>query len=153
MKSHFLKLFDYDRYANHIILDAIVKARNPAKAVQLMNHLLTAQLIWHSRCAGLPPVAGTLWGVDTYEPLSAQKIDDNYQLWVGYLETLNAADFDKILAYKNLKGEDFDNKIIDIIAHVINHGTHHRAQIGQQLKQAGIENLPNTDFIAFVRAQ
>ncbi len=60
-------------------------------------------------------------------------------------------EFDKIVPYQNSKGVNYTNNLSDIITHVINHGTHHRAQIGQLLKQAGIEKLPMTDYIAFVR--
>jgi len=61
------------------------------------------------------------------------------------------ADFEKNIYYKNLKGIAYKNKLADILAHVINHGTHHRAQAGQQLKFAGFENLPITDYIFYVR--
>jgi uncharacterized damage-inducible protein DinB len=34
---------------------------------------------------------------------------------------------------------------------LINHGTHHRAQIGQLIKFDGLEILPNTDYIFYLR--
>jgi len=152
MKSHFLNLFNYDKYANHLIADTIAKAGYPFKPVQLMAHLLTAQQIWYSRCIDLPPVARALWADDN-EPadISAEIIDGNHKAWISYIDTLEPADFEKIIAYKRLTGDSYTNKLADICAHVINHGTHHRAQIGQHLKLAGIENLPNTDYIAFIR--
>ncbi|MDB5154777.1 MAG: hypothetical protein JWR54_3528, partial [Mucilaginibacter sp.] len=55
-----------------------------------------------------------------------------------------------VISYKNLKGDDFENKLSDVLAHLINHGTHHRAQVGQHLKLAGVE-LPNTDYIFYIR--
>lgn len=152
MKSHFLKLFDYDRYANHLLLENIITAGYPGKAVQLMEHLLVAQRIWYNRCAGLPPVTGTLWNVNA-DPanISAQLVDDNHKAWVDYIGTRDDTSFNENIAYNNLRGESYINKLCDICTHVINHGTHHRAQIGQHLKLAGVENLPGTDFIAFVR--
>jgi len=152
MKSHFLKLFDYDRHENHQILETINKANNPAKAVQLMAHLLVAQQIWHNRCAGLPPISAVLWNDDAKPAdISAQIIDDNHKAWANYIGTLENNDFDKIIAYTTLRGESYTNTIADICTHVINHGTHHRAQIGQLLKSAGIEKLPVTDYIFYIR--
>jgi len=152
MKTHFLKLFDYDRYANNLMYELMVKAGGPFKAKQLMSHLLTAQQIWLNRCMGLPPVAKPLWiSEDKAIELSDQWIGDNHKAWVSYINRLNTGDFENIIAYKTLNGVSYSNLLMDICTHVINHGTHHRAQIGQYLKAEGIENLPLTDFIAFVR--
>jgi uncharacterized damage-inducible protein DinB len=152
MKTHFLKLFDYDRYANNLMYEVMLKAGSPFKAKQLMAHLLTAQQIWLNRCMDLPPVAKPLWiSEDKAIELSDQGIEDNHKAWVSYINSLNAGDFENIIAYKTLNGVSYSNLLMDICTHVINHGTHHRAQIGQYLKAEGIENLPLTDFIAFVR--
>ena len=53
MKDHFIRLFEYDRYANQIILDTIIKADNPEKPVKFMAHLLAAQQVWLNRAKGL----------------------------------------------------------------------------------------------------
>jgi hypothetical protein len=57
MKTYFITLFNYDRYANGLILTAIIDAGEPEKPVQLMSHLLAAQQIWYNRCLGLTPAA------------------------------------------------------------------------------------------------
>jgi uncharacterized damage-inducible protein DinB len=150
MKTYFINLVNYDHYANGIIFDAIIKAERPEKAVQLMAHLLAAQQIWLNRCKGLPALAGALWPdwpTDSFPDLIAQ----NHKNWLEYLEELQPEDFDKLISYKNSRGLGFENKLTDVLAHLINHGTHHRAQVGQQLKLAGLENLPNTDYIFYLR--
>jgi len=151
MNDYFLNLFNYDQFANGVILNCIFEAGEPEKPVQLMAHLLAAQQVWLNRCKGLPPASNVLWPdwkADTFEKL----INDNHKGWVEYVSNLQPQDFNKIIAYKNTKGEDFENELADILAHVINHGTHHRAQAGQQLKLAGLENLPLTDYILYVRS-
>ena len=115
-----------------------------------MAHLLTAQQIWLNRCKDLPPVTTALWSrgeTDTFATI----IKINSESWLNYLDTLHPGDFEKIINYKNSQGDSFQSKLSDILAHVINHGTHHRAQIGQQLKFSGIEGLPNTDYIFYIR--
>jgi uncharacterized damage-inducible protein DinB len=152
MRDYFIEMFNYDHYANERILNTIVEANEPDKPVQLMAHLLAAQLIWVSRCLDLPPANVELW-----PPLGDKRFDfpaivtSNHHAWITYLYELKETDFDKIISYKTLKGDSFDNKLSDIITHVINHGTHHRAQIGQLLKFAGVENLPITDYIFYLR--
>ena len=150
MKKHFLKLFNYDQFANKAILKSIIDAGEPEPAVKPMAHLLAVQQIWLNRCKGLPVIGDALWSerkADTFE----KSIDDNHSAWVDYINGLNEEDFQEILPYKNLKGDSFEDRLEDILMHVINHGTHHRAQSGQQLKFAGVGNLPITDYIFYIR--
>lgn len=150
MKDHFIRLFNYDRHANLLILDTINKAGYAEKPIQLMAHTLAAQQIWLSRCKGLPAPGIVLWPdwpADTF----ADIINKNHQQWIAYLNGLAPADFDNAISYKTLKGEGFENKLCDILAHVINHGTHHRAQAGQHLLSNGVDKLPVTDYIFYLR--
>jgi uncharacterized damage-inducible protein DinB len=151
MKTYFTRLFNYDCHVNKIMVETIIKAGSPVKPVQLMAHLLAAQQIWLNRCKGLPAIGGALWPdwkTDTFAGL----INDNHTGWINHLDTLQPTDFEKLISYKNSKGDNFQNKLSDVLAHLINHGTHHRAQAGQHLKEAGIEILPSTDYIFYIRA-
>lgn len=149
MKTYFTRLINYDRYANELILNAIIEANEPEKPVQLMAHMLTAQQVWYNRCNKLPAFGGTIWPdwkADSFELL----IIDNHNKWIAFLNKIDDADFEKQIKYQNLKGEAFSNKLTDILAHLINHGTHHRAQAGQLLKLEGV-SLPITDYIFYLR--
>lgn len=151
MKDYFLRLFNYDHYANEQMLQIMLKNNSPEKPVQLMAHLLAAQQTWLNRCKVEPAIHVALWPdwqADTFE----QMMDHHHRKWINFLEYLHPDDFDKIISYTNFKGEDLENRLIDILAHVINHGTHHRAQIGQQLKLAGTD-LPITDYIFYLRGK
>jgi len=150
MKAYFINLFNYDQFANQLILKAITDAGEPEKAVQLMAHLLAAQQVWYNRCNYLAAFSGALWPESKADSFH-QLINDNHDLWISFLNKTDDVDFEKEINYKNLKGEPFTDTMANILAHVINHGTHHRAQIGQQLKFAGLENLPTTDYIVYLR--
>jgi len=150
MRSYFLRLFDYDHYANALIANLINKAGNPEAAVKLMAHLLAAQQMWYSRCNYLPTENIVLWPEGDAGTF-ARIIEERSALWIDFLNKLQDADFEKQIEYKNTKGEAFTNKLVDILGHVINHGTHHRAQIGQHLKLAGTD-LPFTDYIIYLRS-
>jgi len=50
-----------------------------------------------------------------------------------------------------LKGEHFKQPIYKMLLHVFNHGTYHRGQIVNMLRQLGIEKIPQTDFIVWSR--
>lgn len=150
MKDYFIRLINYNRYANLLIADLICKSGDPAEPVRLMAHLLAAQQVWLARCHNESTTGFVLWpegNADTFAAI----IENNHKRWVGFLEGLTPADFDRRIAYVNFKGETLENTLDDILAHLVNHGTHHRAQAGQYLKAAGAENLPVTDYIFYLR--
>jgi uncharacterized damage-inducible protein DinB len=150
MKDYFIRLFEYDRYANQVMLETINKANNPDNAVKLMAHLLAAQQVWLNRCKILPPPGCVLWP-DWQADVLAATIAENSAAWIDYVGTLQPEDFNSRLSYTNTRGEKWEDRLSDILSHVINHGTHHRAQIGQHLIAAGIEKLPTTDYIFYIR--
>jgi len=150
MKDFLIRLFDYDKYANLLIMKAIADAGNPEKPVQLMAHILAAQQIWLARCLGGAPASAAIWpewGPDIFEPL----VSDCHREWNDFLITKTDADFNDLISYNDLKGNPHHTKLSDIFGQVLNHGTHHRGQIGQLLKISGLETLPPTDYIVYVR--
>ena len=148
LKDYFTGLFNYDKHVNLQFATLINAAEDKDKPTGLMAHLLNAQQIWLNRCLGTSSSNYQLWPKwesSTFNDI----IDKNYAEWISFLS--DEIDPQQIIVYKNFKGEEFSSKLIDILAHVINHGTHHRAQIGMLLKQAeGIE-LPSTDYVHYVR--
>ena len=54
-------------------------------------------------------------------------------------------------AYKNLKGDPFEDRIEDTLFHVVNHSTYHRGQIITMLREAGVAKVVSTDLIHYLR--
>ena len=148
MKSYFIRLLNYDHFANKKIADLIVQTGATGKPVEIMAHLLTAQQTWLKRLKKAPAPLTPLWPNWPAEEFAAI-IDDNYQQLLACLETMQPHDFDSLIEYKSSVGE-FKNTISDILAHLINHGTHHRAQIGTLLKMDGA-TLPGLDYVLYIR--
>jgi uncharacterized damage-inducible protein DinB len=150
MKDYFIRLFEYDMHANQLILKAIREAGDPEQSTQLFGHLLAAQQRWLARCVYSTAPEVDIW--PKQETISFEEIlADNYLEWGNFLSTITSADLEQRVNYKNSAGTAFADKMIDILTQVTNHGTHHRAQIGQQLKLAGAATLPITDYIYFIR--
>ena len=151
MKDYFIRLFNYDKHMNLQLADIITKAGGPGDSVKLMAHLLSAQQVWFARCSGGSNTGRILWPDNWTPDMLPNIIEENSQDWLSLLSTLTPADFDKIISYQNMQGDQFETRLSDILTQVTNHGTHHRAQIVQQLKLAGVEYLPFTDYIAYIR--
>jgi uncharacterized damage-inducible protein DinB len=147
MKSHFLHLFEYDYWANQQVWQSMVKKSlsNP-KIENLFSHLLSAQGIWLNRCIEVSEIL-PLW--DTQSDLK-NFIITNHKAWIAFLEKLEDSDFEKIITYFTTSGVAFQTKLKDILTHLINHGTYHRGQIVQLLKNER-EILPVSDYILWVR--
>lgn len=152
MKDYFLKLLNYDSYSNLQLTELLFSANEPQNAVGLMAHIISAKQRWLLRCKELPPPSDALWP-DWQAAQFKYLIEEGHHAWVEYVGNLTDDDFKRIINYQNMKGENMSDTLSDILAHLINHGTHHRAQIGQHLKLAGLEQLPVTDYIFYVRQQ
>lgn len=150
MNKYFIKLFDYDRSTNLKLISLLTNEEQLKTARGLMSHLLAAQQIWLKRCKQEPTAASTIWPKWPLQNLQETAVA-NHNNWVNFLQALTVSDFEKSIVYRNSKGISFANRLDDIVAHIINHGTHHRAQIGQQLKLTGLLTLPTTDYIFYAR--
>ena len=149
MKTYFKQLFEYDAWANTLLLYRFEKQFpvNP-RIYQLYSHLISAHRIWLNRCLGLPQ-STALW----MDRLPAEmRIDQEaYHLdWLAFLDQLNEGDFDKTVTYTNSKGDTFTNVLSSIMAHLINHGTYHRGNLTILMKEEGFV-VDNLDLITYLR--
>ena len=150
--EHYLDLFSYDNWANRRVLD-VIAASSPeslARAIELMSHLLRSQAVWLARVDENDEISLPIWGQDTVEECR-RRADVNARDWREYLSARAAGDFNSPVTYQNTKGETFTQELREILNHVVNHGTYHRAQIALLMRGAGIAP-PATDYIVYARA-
>lgn len=113
------------------------------KAHLLLTHLINAQHLWNRRIISEDLVYG-IWETFPYETLrkiNAENLENSNKI-------LEENDLERVIFYKNIKGENYQRKLKDIIFHYTNHSTYHRAQIATELKNAGLEPVI-TDFIYY----
>lgn len=150
MKDYFKRLFAYDLHANLLLLQQIQQAQFPPQAVRWIAHVAGAQKVWLYRCTH-QSITQAIWP-DWDLATTQQELQNTAPAWQHFLDSLDDAVFEStIIEYQNSQGASFQNRLSDILAHIINHGTHHRAQIGQAVKNNGISQLPITDYIFYLR--
>lgn len=150
MKSYFLSMFQYNDWANEQTLNSFKFLEPlPEKCLLLLSHIIAAQDVWCERISGTHDWNIQLWDVYNLQECAVLSSQSTQQ-WLKLIRKLKEKDFERFVKYKNLKGNSFESPVRDILAHVINHSTYHRAQINQLLRQNNIQP-PKTDFIFYTR--
>jgi uncharacterized damage-inducible protein DinB len=147
MKLFYKELFEFSHDMNQKVIDALIRHPDNVseKSVKLISHILSAQNIWNSRI-NKQAEAYTVWQVHSLGHL--KNIDVlNYEKSCHIADNV---DLDKTISYVNSKGQAYNNSVKDILFHVINHSTYHRAQIASDFKQNGSDPLI-TDYIFYKR--
>jgi len=143
-------LFEYDIWASRRLLITI--KNNDISIERILNifsHTISAQLIWLNRIEDHPTSPFPLW--ETYKvPEIENMIEESHARWVRFLTTYKLDTFEEVINYKNTKGETYENRIQQIITHVINHSMHHRGQLALLLRESDIAP-PDNDYIIYKR--
>ena len=149
VKEHFIHMFKYNDWATRQTAESIIglKKKNK-KSQELLSHIITAQKIWLNRILKRDII------IDPWQKINPDEwIEQNTTVtseWINLIEGFQEKDFDAHVEYKNTAGEKHTNTVKDIITHVINHSTYHRAQIAQLIRQSGGEPA-KTDYIVYQR--
>jgi uncharacterized damage-inducible protein DinB len=147
--EHLRRQFAYDAWANREVLAGLrTSTRHPARPLQLLAHILSAERLWLERIRKQPQSL-PVWPEFSLEQCAAQ-IDELALLWCEHLGTLSPAKLAEPVTYKNSKGEAWTSSVQDILTHVLLHSAYHRGQIATQVR-AGGEAPAYTDFIHAVR--
>ena len=128
-----------------------------------LNHLLVADIIWLQRFANHPARFNSLEllkQMESPETLDQQlhsDLDDLKSIRseldaaiVNFCEELTDTALVTSFEYRNMKGENFQNKLAYPLQHFFNHQTHHRGQLTTLLNQKGID-VGVTDLLITIR--
>ena len=113
-------------------LDRKVEAYVGSLAAAL-HHNWGAQRLWLARWKGEPnpsldaPPAGQ-WRAAFAEVHAGQR---------AFVEALSAADAGRTTRWTDLAGHSHEGELDQLIVHTVNHGTHHRAELGLLLERIG----------------
>lgn len=150
--DNFVTLFDYNEWATHRILDVMQGAPHlPDRALELLSHLLRTQDVWYGRVKQTDHADLDFWTTDSLSTC-VERFEESTQRWMRLIRRVAANDSDMTVQYTNSTGTPFETPFRDILMHVVNHGTHHRAQIAIVLRNAEI-TPPPTDYIFYVREE
>jgi uncharacterized damage-inducible protein DinB len=140
--------FAHAAAADEASLASLQRAGWPARASELMAHVLGAEEVWLARVEGRAPQA-PVWPQP--EPARLAQLARAVGAgWAHLVAELDDAGLARPVAYVNSAGRSFENALGDLLLHVLLHGQWHRAQVALLLRDAGHEPAPQ-DYVAWVR--
>ena len=160
MNKHDIQyLYEYNRWANHTILDAVSKLtpeqflrdlQSSHRSVRdTLAHILAAEWIWLERWKGSSPNA-LLDPADFPNIESVRtRLSKVESECTEFIDGLTDESLTEPITYTNTKGERWTYPLGQMLQHVANHSNYHRGQVTTMLRQLGVEPAP-VDLLVFV---
>ncbi|HVB07850.1 MAG TPA: DinB family protein [Candidatus Acidoferrales bacterium] len=152
-------LYDYNSWANRRALDACATLSTDQLTRKLgssypsvrdtLAHIMFVEWLWLERWSGRSPSG---FPPEDFLDLASvrsrwQKIESDL---LKFVRALSAANLERVVTYRNTKGNSFSDRMWQMLQHLVNHGTYHRGQITTLLRQLDATPVA-TDLIAFYR--
>ena len=142
-KQDILILYKYNQWANGKILSAaanvtpqqfLAEATFPHGGLRgTLVHTLFAEWIWRDRWEGNSPTVRIQPDeFPTFETLHTRWMQEE-KLLMDFVNGLSDERLNSVVEYKNTKGVPHQQILWKMMAHVVNHGTQHRAEAAAML--------------------
>jgi uncharacterized damage-inducible protein DinB len=155
LASSIERLIAFDHWANGQALESLEKMKDPPKpAVDLLAHLLGAELCWIKRMTeGFDAPGIETW--DSKQTLASVRVfwrDELPAAWRAFLADAKLSDPGRTFTCVYFDGSKSPPlKVEDAVHHVLYHSPHHRGQIATMVRAAGGAPAA-TEFLNGVRA-
>ena len=138
-------LFDYDTAVNRDLLASLREQEVDERTRAVFAHVLAARKVWIERLRDGGRSETPVWPTLDWDECEAL-IDDNDRAYRAFLGEMSEADLDRPTTYQNSRGAEFTNRRLDVLMHVLLHGSYHRGQVAQSVRRSGGEPV-STDYI------
>ena len=159
-KTYFLMLAHYNQWANQKLFSILTTLTEEQlnqdcgayfkSLMQTANHLLVGDLLWFERIKGA--VASNYALDEILYPQIMSLIPARFehdQCLIGFFNEYDEAAFNRFITYIR-RGQTYTEPLIEILAHLFNHQTHHRGQMHSMVFQLTGKSL-ELDLIFFQR--
>ncbi|MCB0640741.1 MAG: DinB family protein [Phaeodactylibacter sp.] len=114
-------------------------------------HIWDAEVIWHKRLQGESlntfPSRHFVGGRQAV----IKGLTDHSRQFMDFIHQQAPAWFGSTIHYDTTSGKAFYQPAWQILHHCMNHSTYHRGQVITLLRQLGMETVPQTDYIHYLR--
>lgn len=163
MKELLKQYAAYNVWASQRILDVIMAlpeekylAEVPSSYNSLYKtiyHMWDAESIWWQRLKLQEHIARPSDNTSaTMQDVVSGLIQQSKQ-WEEWVSNASDLSLDHVFQYQTTKREVIKMPVYQMIHHVFNHGSYHRGQLINMLRQLGADKLPSTDFSVWTRGR
>jgi uncharacterized damage-inducible protein DinB len=150
---------DYTAWASQRLLDSAAKLSeeeltrdfktSDKNVLDTLVHVFGADRLWLTRIHGDSPTT-FIHPEDRHLAVLVNDWPALQQRWKQWAAPLTDQDVQAKIAYRDMKGDPYQQPLWQIVLHVVNDGTHHRGQVSGFLRTMG-HTPPPLDLIAFYR--
>lgn len=157
MNKRYINYASYNIWANNRLINNLSQQNEKLLSQELVASFpsirATVLHIWFAEMGWLSRLNGNGWEVSTVTNFSANN-EDLFKSWQITSKDLKKfvekADLKKKIKFEH-KEETFLIATSEIIQTVFNYGTFHRGQVVMMMRQLGILDISQTDYIEWVR--
>ncbi len=163
MKELLKQYAAYNSWASQRILDIIIALPEEKQLAEVPSsfnslyktvlHMLDAENIWWQRMKMQERIIVPSENFKgTLQELAGSLLQQSKQ-WEEWVTNASDLSLEHVFQYYNNKKEHFKMPVYQMLHHVFNHGTYHRGQLINMLRQLGVDKLPSTDFSLWTRSK
>ncbi|MDF7759738.1 DinB family protein [Kosakonia cowanii] len=143
-KDTLVTLVKFKRWMDGETLKAIKTIDEPAHGqkrhlmIRLMNHIYVVDTIFKANLTGQQHgyTALNTPETPTLDELEV-KMADSTAWYIQYVDALSSFDLEKVITFRFVDGGDGEMRAIDMLNHVLFHGTYHRGAVGWMISECG----------------
>lgn len=161
MKKIFVQYAAYNVWANQRIIDCVSnltdeqinqKINSSFKSIYAtVAHLWDVESIWWQRVKLQEQEEWPSHGFKGSVLELCNNLMKQSKHWKEWIDLTTDATLEHEFIYRNTKKQQFKQPVYEALQHLFNHQTYHRGQLITMLRQVGLEKVPNTDLISFLR--
>lgn len=154
------QLYEYNEWANNHLLYAASRLSDDelsgGQGVSFdslegnLGHIVAAQMNWLERWKtgkNVTPTTEVQKKIAGLEALQAA-FDRSHEALSEYVASLSEEGLDEVLVYRDSSGARNERPLWQLMSHVVNHGTHHRAETAMAMAALG-KPMRELDYLYF----
>lgn len=159
MKELLKQLASYNVWASQRLFEQIrllpeekQKAELPSsfKSIyQTVLHMLDAESIWWQRIKLQEKISRPSENFNGSMEDAMKALLNQSKSWDAWVSAASELSIDHVFQYYTTKKELVKLPVYQVLLHVFNHGTYHRGQLVNMLRQLGVEGIKPTDFVVW----
>ena len=140
-------LYEYNEWANGHVLAAAAELSEEELGRELsasfdsvqgnLVHTVGAQVLWLARWAQSGPVGMPQLQEGRVMEAIREAYAQSHERLRAFVDSLGAEDPSRVVSYVSSEGQAFERPLGRLMLHLVNHGTHHRAETAMALTTLG----------------